>query len=210
MVVAGSSGDAPVAGDRWDATAPAEAAGAPESGGAGGGAADAQLAHLILGVMPRVWHLAVRVAREHGTLTFEQSKALWHLARGPLRAGELAHHSLLTPPAITEVVEGLVRAGLAQRDSDPADRRAVVVAMTPYGRQESERFRAAFAAALGEIVGRLSPAERDRLRVAFTDLHRALLLDDPEPHHSERVGATAAASGETVDHAPIEERGHGC
>src|SRR5690349_9396787 len=51
--------------------------------------------------------------------------------RGGLTAGELAAESGLTTGAVTGVVDRLERAGYAARAPDPADRRKVVVEVTP-------------------------------------------------------------------------------
>lgn len=50
---------------------------------------------------------------------------------GRMSAGELAAQSGLTSGAITAVIDRLERAGLADRVSDPADRRRVLVELTP-------------------------------------------------------------------------------
>src|ERR1700749_3793347 len=51
--------------------------------------------------------------------------------RGSMSAGDLAEASRLTTGAITAVIDRLERAGLAQRVPDPADRRRVLVDLTP-------------------------------------------------------------------------------
>jgi DNA-binding MarR family transcriptional regulator len=49
---------------------------------------------------------------------------------GPLSAGDLAERTGLTPGAVTGMIDRLERAGLAQRDPDPKDRRRVLVTAT--------------------------------------------------------------------------------
>lgn len=51
--------------------------------------------------------------------------------RGGLSAGELAAESGLTTGAVTGVIDRLERAGYARRAADPADRRKVVIEVTP-------------------------------------------------------------------------------
>ena len=77
---------------------------------------DVQTARALLAVMPLAGRLASMKAREHGTVSPERAKALVRLAGGSLRSGELAQQCLLSPGAITELVEGLVREGLARRE----------------------------------------------------------------------------------------------
>jgi DNA-binding MarR family transcriptional regulator len=50
---------------------------------------------------------------------------------GSMSAGDLAEASRLSTGAITAVIDRLERAGLAQRVPDPADRRRVLVELTP-------------------------------------------------------------------------------
>lgn len=49
---------------------------------------------------------------------------------GPLSAGDLAERTGLTPGAVTGMIDRLERAGLAQRDPDPQDRRRVLITAT--------------------------------------------------------------------------------
>src|SRR5262249_21535723 len=46
---------------------------------------------------------------------------------GPMPAGQIAEAAGLTTGAITGVLDRLEKAGLVQRESDPADRRRVIV-----------------------------------------------------------------------------------
>ena len=49
------------------------------------------------------------------------------MQEGPMTAGEIAKRLGLTTGAITNVIDRLVRAGLARRVADPKDRRKVIV-----------------------------------------------------------------------------------
>jgi DNA-binding MarR family transcriptional regulator len=51
--------------------------------------------------------------------------------RGPITAGELAKASGLTTGAITGLADRLEQAGLAKREADAADRRKVMLQITP-------------------------------------------------------------------------------
>jgi DNA-binding MarR family transcriptional regulator len=48
--------------------------------------------------------------------------------RGPLTAGQLGEATGLSPAAVTGLIDRLERAGVAERRSDPRDRRRVLVA----------------------------------------------------------------------------------
>jgi DNA-binding MarR family transcriptional regulator len=57
---------------------------------------------------------------------------------GPLTAGGLAQRLGLTTGAVTGVIDRLVEAGLARRETDPTDRRRVVVALVPNAPRDRE------------------------------------------------------------------------
>jgi DNA-binding MarR family transcriptional regulator len=135
---------------------------------------DLATARALLAVMPLIGRLMTTKAREQGTVSPERAKALGRLSSGPMRSGELAHVCMLTPPAVTELVEALSREGLVRREDDPSDRRAVRVSITAAGRREVERYQAAVADAIGEALARLDPAARERIRLALEDMRRAL------------------------------------
>jgi DNA-binding MarR family transcriptional regulator len=54
---------------------------------------------------------------------------------GPKRIGELARLEQVEPPTISRLVDALVRDGLAAREADPADARAVIVRATAAGKR---------------------------------------------------------------------------
>jgi DNA-binding MarR family transcriptional regulator len=140
---------------------------------------DLETAHGLFTVMLLAGRLAAAAAREHGTVSPERARALLRLAEAPLRTGELAQRCLLTPPAMTELVDTLVRDGLVRRYEDSSDRRAVLVALTPAGRREVERYQHVFTRVLAEAVAELDGAARTRLRIALGDLRRGLERASP-------------------------------
>lgn len=108
----------------------------------------------------------------------ERGRLLWAIGDKPVRAGLVAQQLKLSPGAVTEVVESLVRDGLVRRDTDPDDRRAVVLALTAEGRSVRERYELAASANLAQVLGRLTPPQRRRMRTAFADLHAAFTTAD--------------------------------
>lgn len=103
-------------------------------------------------------------------ISAERLKALHALQDGPLRSNELAKILLLSPAALTRLADGLVADRLVVRTADVADRRAVRIALTDPGRAELARGRRIVTAALGDVLVRLAPDERDRLQAALVDL----------------------------------------
>lgn len=66
---------------------------------------------------------------------------LFPLMTGPMRAGALAERSYADPSTISRQVAELVRRGLVERQSDPSDGRAALLAITDAGRDVCERVR---------------------------------------------------------------------
>jgi DNA-binding MarR family transcriptional regulator len=140
---------------------------------------DLSLARAVLAVMPRFGRIAWHAAQECGMTSPERGRLLWVISDKPVRAGLVAQQLKLSPGAVTEVVESLVREGLVRRDTDPEDRRAVVLALTAEGRRVAERYELAASTAMAQVLGRLTPPQRRRVRAAFTDLHTAFAAVDP-------------------------------
>lgn len=97
--------------------------------------------------------------------------ALAHLGRraGPgaapgVRVSHLAEHLGIAARSATEVADALESAGLLTRSPDPADRRAVLLALTDEGRQVVGRVRSRRRAAAEEALSVLSPKDRTELR----------------------------------------------
>lgn len=133
-----------------------------------------ELVRSILTVLPQLGRLAADVGRGPNTVTPQAGKLLFWLRNGPMRSGELADHCLLTRPAVTELVDGLVEEGYVRREEEPDDRRAVVLSLTTSGRRAIERFEDRLAEALQRILGHLDGPSRERVRAAFLDLEHAL------------------------------------
>ena len=111
----------------------------------------------------RGWHAGL----EPSGLSPHQARALHVLGRTPsdegMRISELASGLRIAPRSATEVVDGLVDKGLAERGADPADRRAVVVRLTGAGTDTLAHADRARAQAAAELFGRLDAAERAEL-----------------------------------------------
>jgi DNA-binding MarR family transcriptional regulator len=69
-----------------------------------------------------------------GGLSMPRIKLMQYLAMaGPTRQNVLATCFDVAPRSVTDMVDSLERDGLAQRQDDPTDRRAKLVALTPAG-----------------------------------------------------------------------------
>lgn len=122
------------------------------------------LPEAFLGVSRTVHRRAVRAFAPFD-VTPGQARALQVLARhGGMRMSALSEHLRIAPRSGTEVADELERRGLVQRDSDPADRRAVLVVLTAAGRELSGRLRAARIAEADAYFAVLD--EQDRVELA--------------------------------------------
>ncbi|MBL8097493.1 MAG: MarR family transcriptional regulator [Anaerolineales bacterium] len=79
--------------------------------------------------------------------------------KGPLTAGQLAEESGLTTGAITGVVDRLEKAGWARRETDPTDRRKVIIRPSPKDAQTVSGLYDTYTEAMGALLGRYSLAE---------------------------------------------------
>ena len=96
---------------------------------------------------------------------------------GPQRVTVLAAAEAVAQPSMTQLVSRLERAGLAAREPDPADARAVLVRLTDAGRERLARRRAARAAVLDERLTALTDDDRALLQAALPALEK---LIEPE------------------------------
>lgn len=93
---------------------------------------------------------------------------------GPMRIGELARIEQVEPPTMTRLVDGLVRDGLAVREADPEDARAVRVRATATGARTLRRGRAKRVETLRSTLASLSPTDLAALGEGVEVLERVL------------------------------------
>jgi DNA-binding MarR family transcriptional regulator len=140
---------------------------------------DVYLARAVLAVMPRFGRIAWQAAQQCGMASPERGRLLWVIGDKPVRAGLVAQQLKLSAGAVTELVEALVGEGLVRRETDPDDRRAVVLALTAEGRRVRERYELAASSALALVLSQLTAPQRRRVRGAFADLNAAFALAGP-------------------------------
>jgi DNA-binding MarR family transcriptional regulator len=92
-----------------------------------------------------------------------------------VRPSELAASLMLTASGMTKRLDRLEQAGLVARHPDPADRRGVLIELTPAGRQLIDSTATEHVANESNLLSALSRAERDQL----ASLLRKLLLGLP-------------------------------
>jgi len=138
----------------------------------------------VLGLESQLWLLGRRFRQRTLEVAHEISPGLGlnryavleSLAqRGPTRQGDLAENVALDKTAMSRLVQELLELGLVERHQDPADARALLVDLSPTGREQMARIRAGrhsvFEARLAdwtdEELGQLGDALA-RYNAAFT------------------------------------------
>lgn len=144
---------------------------------------EARCAAALMEVVPLVIRTIRREMRQHrADLSLPQFRSLAYLDRNQgASLSDLAEFIGLTLSAVSRMVEGLVCRGLATRRESAADRRFLVLELTPAGRELLVEARAATQARLTEMLQQLPEAERPSVLHALT-LLRPLF----EPGEGER------------------------
>ena len=110
----------------------------------------------------------LRQERPEGELTYSQLNVLGWLEReGPMTNADLAAAERVTPQTMMRATSDLVASGFISRAENPADRRQVLLRITPDGAtlvREDRRRRDTFLAKAMDST--LTPTERDLLRLA--------------------------------------------
>jgi DNA-binding MarR family transcriptional regulator len=140
-------------------------------------------ASLIATVAPVMRHLIAHARRRRAwsELTYQQYNVLRMIdTMGPQPQAEVARRLLVTAPVVTRLASTLADAGLVERGTDPADRRAVLLALTPTGRRRARAMRRDLLAAAHELLEPIPEERRAGVRAALEELQVLL------PEHSAR------------------------
>ncbi|WP_233226218.1 MarR family transcriptional regulator [Amycolatopsis sp. CA-126428] len=109
-------------------------------------------------------------------ITTLQYTALTVLERHPdLTAARLARHSFVTDQSMADMVTTLLNRGLIERHRDPADRRRLVIALTPAGQRLLDGLRPQVAALQDHMLSLLSDGQAGELQHSLELCRRALL-----------------------------------
>ncbi|MEV7633737.1 MarR family transcriptional regulator [Microbacterium sp. NPDC089318] len=109
----------------------------------------------------------VRRLDADGDLSAAQLSTLKMLLGDGVRVGEIARNLGVRVPSATEQIIKLERAGLARREPDPADSRAVRVMLTPEGRAAVESANQRRNAVMADILASLTERDREALAAAL-------------------------------------------
>lgn len=131
--------------------------------------------------------------------------------RGPQRLGSIATTFRLDPSTITRQVQAVVRLGLAEKQTDPVDRRATLLSLTPAGRAAVARDQAHRRRLFAAVMEQWTPEEREELRRSLARLNQT--MDSWIERSQDRTGSPAGAaevnaprSPATAEHVPDATR----
>jgi DNA-binding MarR family transcriptional regulator len=93
------------------------------------------------------------------------------LLDGPRTMRDLAGHLMVTPQAITGLIDGLEAEGVLARERHPTDRRKTVIRLADHARESVKTMRTETADALAPLFEGVSKADR----VAFAEVSETLL-----------------------------------
>ena len=136
----------------------------------------------LLEVIPLMMRVIRARVRSHSSpeLSMPQFRALAFLGRNHrAMLGDVGSFLALSLPAASKLIDGLVAAGFATRETDPADRRKVALTLTAAGRRKYAAALKASAEFLAGRVERLSAAERSGIACAMRSLRS--IFDDAPP-----------------------------
>jgi DNA-binding MarR family transcriptional regulator len=107
-------------------------------------------------------------------LTAPQAQTLRILRREPLCTRDLAAALGISPPAVTQLTDRLVRKHLLERRVADGDRRSVIVSLTEKGRRAVDGFRNRRNQIFSGALSRLTDADREQVVVALGKVVTAL------------------------------------
>lgn len=91
-----------------------------------------------------------------------------------LTLSQISERLLVSNGNTTGIVDKLEEAGLVQRVPHPADRRAILLQLTPAGATLSAEIHPVFRRRVTELLGALTPAEKQQLGALLGKLHGSL------------------------------------
>ena len=116
----------------------------------------------LMAIVPAITRFLRAGIRRHGKphLSLSQLRVLYFLRRrSQASLSEVADYLDVTRPTMSTMVERLVQRGLVSRMGDPAERRRIILTLTPEGTAEMERVYDATLTTVAERLAGLSEAQ---------------------------------------------------
>ncbi|HEX5117931.1 MAG TPA: MarR family winged helix-turn-helix transcriptional regulator [Pseudonocardiaceae bacterium] len=152
---------------------------------------DAQQLTDVVTRLRRALRTSIRTDYPWESLPMAQVELLMALAdHAPAKIGRLATLQRLAPNTVSGLVQQLVEAGLASRETDPSDRRVARVTLTEAGHRQLDEWRAAHERRIGSALDRLPPGDREAIMLALPGLdHLVQQLTKPGDAEGDRSTA---------------------
>ncbi|HET7658602.1 MAG TPA: MarR family transcriptional regulator [Bacillales bacterium] len=80
-----------------------------------------------------------------------------------MKVSEISKRLHVTSPTVTQLLNGLERDGLVERNTDPVDRRAVGIKLTPAGEALTKKASAAFSETFDGLIHYLGEEQSEQL-----------------------------------------------
>lgn len=144
------------------------------------------LSQKFMRVVPRVMRAVRQEMRRNfaGIFTVPQMRILVHLDHGPLANKDLAEIQGVSVPAMSRMVDHLVKKGLIKRTGDAKDRRVVRLSLNPSGRKLLAKHRRGVQRLFDARVEPLDPADRKALSQGLSLLEQIFpALKDTHASH---------------------------
>ncbi|SDQ66612.1 MarR family winged helix-turn-helix transcriptional regulator [Thermostaphylospora chromogena] len=145
-----------------------------------------QLVSIAGNVLNSRWNALL--SQEHGVSTAGMN-VLMALSRGPGTHTEIARRCWVHVSTLTGIVDTLARDRLVERQRDTADRRKVLLVLTPQGRKITERVGSMLRSASALAPTPANPEHEAIIRDFLID---TILLGEQEAAHGSTAGADSA------------------
>ena len=103
-----------------------------------------------------------------------QALAVLDGAGEPLSPTEIARRLIVTTASVTSLLDTLERRGLVERRPDPADRRRLLVAITPPAQDLVRQYVPEVVALQGAVMNGISEEDRQQLIAVLTRIREAI------------------------------------
>ncbi len=126
---------------------------------------DSDIAKRLLEVIPKSMRVIRRELRQFAkpSLTVPQFRVLAHIHAGTQLTSELAEAHGISLPAMSTLVDGLVRQGFITRQPGTVDRRHVVLKLSRKGETVYAQLRKSLELKLADLVAKYSAQEKTNL-----------------------------------------------
>lgn len=166
------------------------------------------VADRLLRVQHRIHHWAVAAVQANRgglDLSLRQVAVLYMIRNGAGYPGQIARRLRVTPAVVTGLLDRLEQRGYVRRQTDPSDRRRLLVVLTATGEDASDAVMRMLSREVAARLASASAADLDVLERAFALLER---MTDALEEGTPTPGTVVADSGDgwTADRVDEDRR----